>query len=279
MRQPLAKSCAAASSTMQRSNLLIDLAMVRMKRLSYEQLVSRPRVFYGWADSSPQLGRDWLVLRYFSISSDELIACWEAQLDLARDRPWREAAVRREKAAREARALHGFEPDGMLNEAIADEVDMSSDSSSSTEASCEEALLLARREELCRLLKDQLLPHVCVPASMGQGCTDVASKVLAATHQLAVESPDVRVLQEMLKSFVSMTTDMGVELSMAEFDLQQLDDVLPIWVKAGPMYDDSREEQDLEPARLQPQTTWMPEGLTVAGLLHVIHNMSKDMDV
>ena len=87
-------------------------------------------------------------------------------------------------------------------------------------------------------------------------------------------------LSRHLWSFVSLCTDMGTELGMAEFR-SPLEGVVPHWFQPGPSLQPDTEVDDADDAG-DPSSvshpTWMPRSMTIPGSLHGLHNLSLEVD-
>ncbi len=67
-------------STIYRSKLLIDLAIMRLRQTEWRA----DRLYFCSVDSSPQVGRDWLMSRQVEIDRCEVMHVWDAAMALAR---------------------------------------------------------------------------------------------------------------------------------------------------------------------------------------------------
>eukprot|EP00971_Amphidinium_carterae_P352764 6492726-Amphidinium_carterae.1 len=75
----------ASATTLQRGRFFLDVAMLqatRAARLENPSLLNGVRV--GWADSSPQLGADWLLMLSQHVPEDKVVSVFHASLALAR---------------------------------------------------------------------------------------------------------------------------------------------------------------------------------------------------
>ena len=298
--ETLAKSSQTVPSkyTLWRAEFAIDLALIHMERRRNQVSADQPILRWAWADSSPQLGRNWLVLRHHRVSQDHLLPAWEAAMELALDRPIQEKLFTRAGRRAALSAKLGFDVDLALEDGIA--VDMeheeaSSDDDAEDAAAARTPLGPERRQELGARLRAAISYHTHIPAALGKGTgfSDLASKVRAATHVFGVESSSVQDLSRYLRSFVSVTTDMGTELGMAEFRVESLDSVIPEWMRpplpavleadlASGASDDADLRGGLEANQdsgADGHSTWMPNSLTVPGMCHILHNLACEVDL
>ena len=127
--------------------------------------------------------------------------------------------------------------------------------------------------ECCLTLRRLMIHWTPTPVGLGSGHQDAVSKAKAATHSLSLACSDVYCLSTYLKSMVSLTTDMGAEMCMASLAVQpDLYAMAPVWM-AAPCTDGEDESCCLDHER------WLPNALTIPGMLHVIHNASRDIDL
>ncbi len=82
-----------------------------------------------------------------------------------------------------------------------------------------------------RRLHDNLRHRTQVPVALGLRKADLPSKVSAFLHSALLECPSLVALQKYLASFVSFTTDLGVEVGLAGFYALTLEGVLPVWMR------------------------------------------------
>ena len=79
----------------------------------------------------------------------------------------------------------------------------------------------------------------------------------------------------MQASFVSMTTDLGTEVGMAQFHQQSLNDLLPDWM--GDVFERDVESEGADDRDLNVDGSWMPNAFIIPGMLHVTSNLSKEV--
>ena len=143
-------------------------------------------------------------------------------------------------------------------------------------------------EAWCKVILANTLHIVCPPAALGSGHRAVAHKCshLAFAWMLSCSGDSADVAQ----TFVSHTSDMGVELSLPDFTVTSHSELLLAWVDVPgrPRYleqcEDSTSDEGYVDApstaggahcRATPQPNqpyFIPNALTVSGLQHTIHN-------
>ncbi len=179
--------------TLMRYSLAVDAAAILMARDDATSIVAR----YGWADSSPQGGRDWLL----SMVS-------ECKHDLAE--------------------LHSLS--SKLIRASAVQADSGDDDSASSDSEIEQADQLAKeRMSAYEKLTSGLQLRTLVPAALGLGATSIPHKCSAFLHSMVLECPqDAAQFRQVMGSFVSLTTDMGTEMGIVDFRCR-LSELMPPW--------------------------------------------------
>jgi len=192
---------------------------------------------YGWADSSPQGGRDWLLSK---------VSVIPANVDLCGLHDAARAVASRSGSPA---AISDSDSDGSSE-------DVQSDGENRNLANCD----FDQRQLCFQKLQAGLSEHVFPPVALGLRQSDLAHKCAAFVHCVALEvSPTRGDLEEALGSVVSFTTDMGTELGMSGFRLGNLSGLLPEWLQqpfqmlvadgeaAGPVAAETREDRsDLE---------------------------------
>eukprot|EP00974_Lingulodinium_polyedra_P021547 2082016-Lingulodinium_polyedra.AAC.1 len=82
---------------------------------------------------------------------------------------------------------------------------------------------------LLRLVGDSITEHISPPASVTSGMRQLARKVSAMLWSMALQMPSRHSLELFLRSFVPMTSNFGVEIGIANFEVQNIDAFLPRW--------------------------------------------------
>ena len=95
------------------------------------------------------------------------------------------------------------------------------------------------------------------------------------THFL--ESAGQQDFKNRLSSIVSMTADMVAEHAIGHFvDKHELY-LLPSWMRAGVVASDVQDDETSEDADAPPKKL-LPNSMVVPGAMHMVHNLSKDID-
>ena len=128
-----------------------------------------------------------------------------------------------------------------------------------------------------RCVKAGILEHTMPPVGLGRRAAATEFKIRAWLHALALEHGSDEVMVDALQSFVSLTTDLGAESGIADYECLRWRDFLPRW------QDDVRLEMDGEPLDgcplgrgAQPEAL-LPRGFVCPGVLHIIDNAFLDM--
>ncbi len=80
-----------------------------------------------------------------------------------------------------------------------------------------------------KTLLDNIFEIVMPPAAMGSGARSAAHKASLLVYSWALGST-TKDLRAVSKSYISFTSDMGVELSLAEYTCSDPWDFLPSWM-------------------------------------------------
>ena len=159
--------CIPSQSTLQRFQLVYDVGIMMWRRsLCGGEAVCR----YGFADSSPQGGRDWFLVKTACIKSSQIVTVMEAVHELAVD------------GAMQATQMEGDEPE--LPEST------------------------TRRTELFHLIESSMYTLTSPPVAFGQAKTCLQDKAAAFLFTHFLESGWEHI-KPLLASFTSFTSDMG----------------------------------------------------------------------
>ena len=123
--------------------------------------------------------------------------------------------------------------------------------------------------------------HIHTPVALGSGkkMSDAAQKASAMAHSFALENPSWADLHAYLDSFVSVTTDLGAESSLAYFHVD-LKELFPSWHDLNPLEIDGEDMhvQAGEPrVQVLGQRYFLPNALPVMGMQHCVHNLLKQV--
>ena len=264
----------SSSSSVQRSKLVVDLALILRQRPSDE---TSPVYRFVWSDGTDIKGWQMLISRHVHVRKDSI---WNAMLavhKLTLDCGHIEAALLTDTRRARLREL------GMDSDDDDDENSESELQPGSLVEDLPEPLLPEERVRLCKVLLNLVKVHVQIPTALALGHTDLPSKVDAMMHACSLEAGSVHVLQEMVNSFCSITTDMGTELGMAEFRCASVESLMPEWhpERSHPriFVDDTGDA--VEPVE-DPDAAASPflfhYALGIPGMNHICSNLAKDVD-
>ena len=257
-------------SSIRHSEFSLDLALM----LYHKSNLPKKCIRYFWSDSSPMAGFDWLWSQYHEIDSDSLVSTFEAVRALVRGvKVWCDE----ERGSDEDTWERGDVPMDHVRRRTNPEW-----------------------EPYLRSLKSNIREHINPPAALGTGCRGVADKAKAVTFAWALQTPcECRIIDH-ADTYLSQTSDMGVELSLPDFEITgHHESLLPEWVNRMPLeldiepaeppapaYDPENDvdgpeiasgSEDAHPATIPSTTFLMPRALTIAGLQHIIDNLNSDV--
>ncbi|CAK0831729.1 unnamed protein product, partial [Prorocentrum cordatum] len=152
---------------------------------------------YLWTDSSPHAGFDWLWSQCHEIRRDRVVqVCKDVHLLITR------IAAHAETIEKSGGAV----PHDPL-------------------------------PEWAPLLKSMLdiREHVFVPTSLAMGRTGISHKISALVHQWGLELPEGVGLKAMARSFISHTSDMGVEMSIPDYSVADHEGLSATWLDRAPL--------------------------------------------
>jgi hypothetical protein len=190
---------APSRSTLQRLALTVDAASMLHERhlRSLEPMIA----CYGWADASPQGGREWLL--------SKIVFCRGSSLSMA-------------ALMHHAHVLHK----GARNMPDVD-------AGSGSEGELAEVGVAARNDALLAL-RSNLQKRTLPPTALGLRQTNLAHKCAALVHAVALETGGgFDAVDDVFASFVSFTTDFGTEVGIPGFATQSLCNLLPSWMQVA----------------------------------------------
>ena len=226
-------------------HLALDVGVMTWQRHIHHEQRGKPMCSrYGFADSSPQGGRDWLVSVVRTVMPGDLRQFFSAVVFLSRDL---------EMEAHTGAAAVADDPDAWPELPARQEVGG-----------------YASRAQAFSHIADAIQARTCVPVALGSGKTALEDKVSALLYAFWLEVGLDR-LVEFLESFVSFTSDMGAERGIPDFASVDIREALPKWLVNSQIVEDSG---DAQPLRLP---FFLPRALPVLGLLHIFANASKDI--
>jgi hypothetical protein len=238
---------------------------VAFARLNWDRFDATSSVFYLWADSSPQGGRNWLLAQFHSIRR---LGMQELASDVDR------------------LALGMFE--------IRDEDGSSSEDESLAHAGHIEAdggdidweeLPPAKAKpitvaSLTAVICKHIHVHNLMPAALGSGAESLPHKMRALLHMMHMECESEASLLSLCESVYGVTTDMGTEIGLAE----TVHDSLQQWFEAtcqprrqyGVELDDGSAVYHDGAAALGRHHVFS-QALPWPGILHIIDNLTLQL--
>ena len=205
-RWPVSGRCGPGRSTLRRLAFAVDVAAMMLEKRIRARLPSQAT--YGWADSSPQGQRDWLLSKTCVLRADsDIAALFRAANALAISRSASSEA--------EGAAAEGLAAGSRRRRRVLDDSSSSSDSQAGPVVAAQ-----GERRLHVEMLRLAFSARVLPPVAMGLRQTSLAHKCAAFTHSVALESPaSLDSLRAELDSYVSFTTDLGTEVAMPDFRL------------------------------------------------------------
>ena len=219
------------------AQVTLDAAFATLFR---DVMASRSGPIYLWADSSPQVGYDWLLSMFDFIPSDQLLQC-----------------------AKHAQNL--FSSTERISNACQLEVQTM------------ESIVLdeAKSRDLAgQFLKGTIKRHTQMPMGLGSGATALENKCQAMAIKFAHESHSMKDLRAICAQVVGVTVDLGVESGLAEVHGGDVVEYLPAWMKRE---DRMREDCGLDSAHVCSERLFESSVIS-AGLDHVANNLQDAMD-
>ncbi|CAK0848404.1 unnamed protein product [Prorocentrum cordatum] len=236
----IASSALPSASVLHRGELSLDVAPALLRRRGHKLDVFR----FAWSDASPLAGYDWLWVQVHEVPKAKAVQVCQSAHELAR-------RTRRFAEERVARETFG----DMTLEPLAD-----------------------WKPLLMDLL--EINEHIYPPTSLALSRATLANKVNAMVHQWNLELPEGASFRDYSRTFCSHTSDMGVELSVPDFSMKAVDDMLPPWVNRSALQLDVEQVEgrvDGELADIPGSDTFMPEALTIYGFQHLTNNLNSDV--
>ena len=202
-----------SKASLSRAQRIVDTAYMLWWRHDWQQ--RGPRYYFGLVDSSTQGHKavDWLNSQMHYVLKTDLIKVYDA---------WRFLVG---LVDRQHQAFAAAPHDGDGAQPVTQE-----------ELRLGEFRLVAER-----CVKAGILEHTMPPVGLGRRATATEFKIRAWLHALALEHGSDEVMADALQSFVSLTTDLGAESGIADYECLRWRDFLPRW------QDDVRLEMDDEP--------------------------------
>ena len=184
---------APSASTLRRLSFGIDAAAMLWERTRRSTLSCATS--YGWADASPQGGRDWLLIKVVTHRREPGDRSRPSMADLLR-----QATMLTVPADTSATGLTAAEQEA--------------------------------RAAAVRVLRENFTARVLPPTALGLKRANLAHKAAALVHSFALETEQsIAHLDAELASLVSFTTDLGVESGIPDFRLSCPVDLIPLWMR------------------------------------------------
>ena len=206
-----------SATTLRRMCFAIDAGAMLLERSKRSRF--RCAASYGWADSSPQGGRDWLLTKL---------------------------------------ASHRWNPEDAQRPGIVDLFKQAllliCSGSEDGRREADPARLELRKNAIS-ILRCSLTLRVLPPAAIGLRRANLAHKAAAFVHSIALETnQSIECLEAELSSLVSFTTDLGTEASIPDFRCVSPLELMPSWMRqAYEGIDPDLAAQAVEPADAFPE--------------------------
>ena len=217
--------------------LVVDVALMLFRRRTFRAQAAR----FILADSSPQAGHDWLICKVRCIDASRLKVVFEAISALAHDA---------KRAADENMAFEDDDEPCLAHERL-------------------------DRAAMFDILKRALEVSTLPPLALGLGRTTLTDKICTLLFGVFLDH-GFEYLEEFLDSIISITTDMGTELGMGDYQCEAATNLLPNYVLDSVMMQDGMDTEG-KPLLETSVRFLFNSCLTVVGMLHVFSNASKDV--
>ena len=206
-----------------------------------------PRVRYGWTDASPQANYDWLWIQSKSLAQSDIMSAFvlAAQLKINIDE--------------QVNVAMDSNPDDWHERPIHPTAEMLD--------------ALEKYESMFEY-------HVHPPVAVTSGFRGLSHKASAMLYSYVLELPSPNHLRAFCESYISHTSDMGVEMGLPEFEVPAAGHVqlLPSWMQDD-MVGDGAPVTAVPGDRLQHCSgRLLRNALPIAGMQHLIFNLLADVD-
>ena len=143
---------------------------------------------------------------------------------------------------------------------------------------------LLKRQQCAEIVKDSLVVHRLMLMGLGSGASPLDHKARAIARSLYAETQTLPALRVILSQITSVTSDMGVELGLADMNGLPLKEIVPDWISdtESALNLDCEDVQAVQVPRLLDDASadfeelFLPRALAVPGLNHIINNMCSD---
>lgn len=229
----------ANGSRVLRSQLTVDLALMRYvaKKNAFTD-----RLLYIWVDSSPQAGGDWLVSSYLWIHGrDVVVVASQAHAMFRSVSEWHEAFDKENDLGQQQRLID----------------------------------IVMRRSQLQERTSAAIRMHKQIPIALGHMNAGLAAKTRSLIQAFHMESAHREALQHTLGNVVAITTDMGVEMGVADAAGGGFDNYIPSWMRSR--LDDEIGIDFVVPHAHSDRHPF-PNSMLSGGVLHIIDVSEKHLD-
>ena len=238
------------TSTARRARTLFDVAYMLFMR---DLLVPSPPprrtpalTFFAWCDSSPMGGRNWLLshMHILRVSDkDDMLQLLRAIKTLVDT------------------------SEKIEDNCIVDDDDIIDEG--------DENRLRDSRAQLSLFVLQGFDYHCIVPGTLGTKAATLEHKTSTLLHGLALECPSLCGVQGLISGMVSLTTDMGVELGIAEVTKSGFWTWFGRAVRPEQLQPDDGVSSDSDTADpdLDDGNHLFPNSMPVPGLLHILDNL------
>ena len=248
-----------SASVIQRNEVALDLGLCKMRQQSYVSECVR----YLWSDSSVQLGYDLLWAQCHEIPKAELIPTFKAFLDLT--------FFIRMYAQRHHEQNQQFGDDEQVG---------------GKELPLEDTWMPMLRQ------MQNIAEHIYMPGNLASGHRTLIHKAEALVNMFCFDLPLQESLQEYTDSFFGHTSDMGVEFSLPDMCVDDVNTLVPPFFNRSNLSLDTEREvletlapaapADPAPDTVEPAPPVYPKvflktAFPIYGLQHFTNNMNEDI--
>ena len=227
-----------SGGSLSRRQLLVDAAYACYWR---DLLLDHDGPLYLWADSSPQGGVDWLLSIVSLIGKDDLEAVAAATNCL------------QESTERFLCAYEVDDKEAMLR-------------------------IASERHESGQLIAASMKLHRQIPMALGSGASSLDHKARCICRKMFAESQSVAGLKQQFARVRSMCTDMGTEQAIPEVEGASLESLLPEYMRERELFSEDVPLAEADATDAPAPGYLFPQALLAPGILHIIHNMTKEID-
>ena len=201
-----------SASLIGRYEIALDVALMLLTK----QRAVQKCVRVGWTDSSPLAGYDWIWSQYHEIPESKLIPCF--------------LAVNRLSDAISAFVAEQEEREEGNRPAHDDDDDEAEGAQVWPTMPCPDW------KPWLSIIQESIHEHIHPPAALGSGRRSLADKAASEVYKWQLQSPKIPDLSDHSASYVAHCSDMGVELSLPDFEMRgAVESLLPEWLRDSAM--------------------------------------------